>query len=99
MLTQSDLAFKLYGYQFGPAKRFLKAAKLYFADNGLITALGMQLSRGQWAENFVISELEKRRKLGFIKSDQFYYYKSAGGQEIDLIFRTDDALYAIEFKA
>ena len=35
-------------------------------------------------ENFVLAEFEKRRKLGMIKADQFFYYKSAGGNEIDL---------------
>jgi predicted AAA+ superfamily ATPase len=51
-------------------------------------------------ENFVISELEKRRKLGFLASDQFYYYKSAGGAEIDLIFEDEaNRLYLIEIKA
>ena len=50
-------------------------------------------------ENFVISELEKRRKLGFIPTDEFCYYKSASGHEIDLIFETRDCLYAIEVKS
>ena len=86
VLTQSDLAFKLYGYQYGPAKRYLKAAKLYFADAGLPTALGQELSPGQRVETFVVSELEKRRKLGFIQSDGLYYYKSAGGLEVDVVF-------------
>ena len=42
---------------------------------------------------------EKRRKLGMIKSDQFYYYKSAGGNEIDLVFEADNTVYAIEIKS
>ncbi len=99
VLTQSDLAFKLYGYQYGPAKRYLKASKLYFADNGILSALKTPISMGQSVENFVISELEKRRKLGFIKSDQFYYYKSTGGAEVDLIFEQGKDLYAVEIKS
>jgi predicted AAA+ superfamily ATPase len=38
-LQQAQLTFKLYGYQFGPAKRYIKAAKTYFADNGIILSL------------------------------------------------------------
>ncbi|MCB0338206.1 MAG: DUF4143 domain-containing protein, partial [Bdellovibrionales bacterium] len=99
VLIQAHLAFKLYGYQYGPAKRYIKAAKLYYGDSGIVTALGLNLSTGQVLENFVISELEKRRKLGFIKSDQFYYYKSTGGAEIDLLFEEDDTLFVVEIKS
>jgi predicted AAA+ superfamily ATPase len=52
------------------------------------------VSAGQLLENFVLAEFEKRRKLGMIKSDQFYYYKSTGGNEIDLVFEADNTVYA-----
>lgn len=97
-LHQSQMTFKLYGYQYGPAKRYLKAAKTYFADNGIINSFNANLNEGRLIENFAISELEKRRKLGFIKTDQFYYYKSAAGNEIDLVFEMDDTVYAVEIK-
>jgi len=98
-LGQSELTFKLYGYQYGPAKRYIKAAKTYFSDNGIIESFHIPVSEGQLIENFVIAELEKRRKLGWIKTDQFYYYKSAAGREIDLVFEEDQWLYAVEIKA
>ena len=98
-LQQAQLTFKLYGYQYGPAKRYIKAAKTYFADNGIIRGLNAGVSEGQLIENFVLSELEKRRKLGFIRADQFYYYKSAAGHEVDLVFEMDDTIYAIEIKS
>ena len=98
-LQQAQLTFKLYGYQYGPAKRHIKAAKTYFADNGIIHSLNTGVSEGQLLENFVIAELEKRRKLGTIAADQFYYYKSIAGHEIDLVFEMDDTVYAIEIKA
>jgi predicted AAA+ superfamily ATPase len=98
-LQQAQLTFKLYGYQYGPAKRYIKAAKTYFADNGIILSLNTGASSGQLFENFVLAEFEKRRKLRIIKTDQFYYYKSAGGNEIDLIFEVDNTVYAIEIKS
>jgi uncharacterized protein len=98
-LNQAQLTFQLRGYNFGPAKRFIKATKTYFADNGIIFSLRTQAGPGALLENFVISELEKRRKLGFIPTDEFCYYKSASGHEIDLIFETRDCLYAIEVKS
>ncbi|MBW1922084.1 MAG: ATP-binding protein [Deltaproteobacteria bacterium] len=98
-LHQAELTFRLYGYQYGPAKRYVKAAKTYFADNGVLYGLSSHSSQGQLLENFVLAELEKRRKLGFIKTDQFYFYKSAAGNEIDLVFEVDDEVYAVEVKS
>ena len=95
-LQQAQLTFKLYGYQFGPAKRYIKAAKTYFADNGITHSLNAGVGAGQLLENFVVAEFEKRRKLGMIKADQFYYYKSTGGNEIDLVFEADHTVYAKE---
>ena len=98
-MNQAQLTFKLYGFQYGPAKRYLKASKTYFADNGILSSLNVDVASGQRIENFVISELEKRRKLGFLPADHFYYYKSAAGHEIDLIFEADGCLHACEIKA
>jgi hypothetical protein len=98
-LGQAQLTFSMRGYQFGPAKRFLKASKTYFADNGIIHSMNIDTGHGAVLENFVISELEKRRKLGYIPTDEFYYYKSAAGHEVDLVFETQKALYAIEIKS
>jgi predicted AAA+ superfamily ATPase len=98
-LHQAQLTFKLYGFQYGPAKRYLKASKTYFADNGILSSLKVDVAPGQRIENFVISELEKRRKLGFLPADHLYYYKSSAGHEIDLIFEIDRCLYACEIKA
>jgi hypothetical protein len=98
-MDQAQLTFKLYGFQYGPAKRYLKASKTYFADNGILGSLNVEIASGQRIENFVISELEKRRKLGFLPVDRFYYYKSAAGHEIDLIFEMDGCLHACEIKA
>jgi len=98
-LNQAQLTFKLYGFHYGPAKRYLKASKTYFADNGILGSLNVDVASGQRIENFVISELEKRRKLGFLPADHFYYYKSAAGHEIDLIFEADGCLHACEIKA
>ncbi len=98
ILRQSQLTFNLYGYQYGPAKRYIKASKTYFADNGIINSFNIPLNEGQIFENFVIAELEKRRKLRFIKCDQFFYYKSSAGREIDLIFESGGELNAVEIK-
>ena len=98
-LSSSQLIFKLRGYQYGPAKRYVKASKIYFADNGIIESMNIKLSDGQIIENFVLSEIEKRRKLGFFDAEEIFYYKSSGGREIDCLFESGDTLHAIEIKA
>lgn len=98
-IYQSGLGFTLLGFQHGPAKRYIKGTKSYYCDTGMISALEVQCNQGQIVENFVISEIEKRRKLGFYKTDQLYFYKSHSGFEIDLIIQEQDFLKAIEIKA
>jgi hypothetical protein len=98
-LSSSQLIFRMRGYQYGPAKRYVKASKIYFADNGVIKSMNVQLNYGQIIENFVLAELEKRRKLGFIDAEQLFYYKSSGGREIDCLFESGDSIYTIEIKS
>lgn len=98
-IYQAGLGFILLGFQNGPAKRYIKGVKSYFCDNGIITAMGAQCSRGQVIEHFVISEIEKRRKLGFYSCDQLYFYKSSSGFEIDLIIPEKNRITAIEIKS
>ncbi len=98
-LQQSQLSFKLYSYQSGPAKRFMKSAKTYFVDTGILQSLSIKLSEGQWLENFVMAEFEKRRRLGLIPCDRLYYYRSVGGSEVDLVFEISDTVFAVEVKS
>jgi uncharacterized protein len=98
VLYESRLAFKLLGYQFGPAKRFTRSSKTYFSDVGMLHALHVSVSPGQLLENFVISELEKRRKLGALPCDRLYYYKSVAGAEIDVIIELPHETLAVEIK-
>lgn len=98
-IYQSGLGFTLTGYQYGPSKRYLKGSKSYYCDTGMITALGVQCSQGQIVENFVISEIEKRRKLGFYKADQLFFYKSTSGFEIDLVLVEKEKIKAVEIKS
>lgn len=98
-LLQSGLAFKLYGYHLAAAKKYISAAKTYFCDNGILTSLSHEYSQGQLVENFVVSEIEKRRKLGFFDCEELYYFESAGGREIDLILDEPKRVTVIEVKA
>lgn len=98
-LIQSGLMFKLYGYHLNEAKRYISSAKSYFIDVGILQALSNDFSTGQLIESFVISEIEKRRLLGFIKADSLFYFESAGGREVDLIYEEPDRVTAVEIKS
>ena len=98
-LIQSQLVFRLTGYQYGPAKRYVKAGKVYLADMGIARGFGTPLAVGQQLENFVIAELEKRRKLGYFEADHLYHYRSGAGREIDVIIDSGETCMAIEIKS
>lgn len=98
-LMQSQLVFKLTGYQYGPAKRYVKAGKVYLADIGIAAAFGTPLGAGQQLENFVIAELEKRRKLGCLRADGLHHYRTGAGREIDVIIDSGEKAMAIEIKS
>jgi len=98
-LLQAQLVFRLQGWHFSPAKRFIKSAKYYFTDNGILQSFKTGVSDGQRFENFVMSELEKRRKLRLIKADAFYYFRTSSGREVDLVFDDGEAITAVEIKS
>lgn len=98
-LLSSGLSFKLYGYHLGPAKRYIAKSKNYFLDQGILFSLSDEYSKGQALENFVISEIEKRRQLGFIDADELFYYESVGGAEIDLVIEERKKITLIEIKS
>ncbi len=98
-LAQSQLVFRLSGYQYGPDKRQIKAAKSYFTDVGVLQSLNADPSGGQILESFVIAELEKRRKLGLRIADSLHFYRSQSGSEIDCVWEESGSIYAVEIKA
>lgn len=98
-LVHSGLLFKLYGYHLSAAKRHISSAKSYFIDSGILSSLSQDFSYAQQVENFVVSELEKRRRLGFFNCDHLYYYESTGGREVDVIIEEPKNIWAIEIKS
>src|SRR3989338_2119659 len=65
--------------------------KLYFFDHGLrnilvrdFRELDLRPDKGGVFENFIISEIEKRRKNLYINQNM-YFYREYGGQEVDLV--------------
>ena len=85
----------------------LKNPKMYFYDTGLVSALlgitsAEQLEtfymRGALFENFVVSELLKKRLFAG-KSDELYFWRDSNGVEIDVIEEDNLEIKAYEIKA
>ena len=80
--------------------------KLYFYDLGIrniliqdFRDLDLRQDKGGVFENFIISELEKMRKLTNAKVN-FYFYREYGGKEVDLIIEDYQKRYiSVEVKS
>jgi predicted AAA+ superfamily ATPase len=84
-------------------KRLIKAPKIYVADSGITaTLLGLRTFEailghpgyGAMWEQVVLSALRGR-----FPSSEIFFYRSAGGAEIDFVLSTGTGNYAIECKA
>jgi len=103
-LEVSGLIILLPPYYNNLGKRLIKTPKLYFCDNGLVSALlninSLQtLEKSQhlgniW-ENFVFTELIKE---GFKSGKDLFFYRDQNGVEIDFILEKNGEIYLIEAK-
>lgn len=73
--------------------------KLYFYDLGIRNALvndfrpvELRPDSGGLFENFIVSEMEKRRKNEHLKT-QMYFYREYNGKEVDLVLVDDHKNY------
>ncbi|MCI0474221.1 MAG: ATP-binding protein [Ignavibacteria bacterium] len=106
VLEASYIIFFLAPYHGNFGKRITKTPKLYFYDTGLaVFLMGLygKLSpvssalNGQLFENYIVSEIQKKRfHMGL--PDRIYYYRTSGGREADVIFESGNKLYLAEIK-
>ena len=83
-------------------KRQIKAPKVYFRDTGLLhyllgirsekDLLGHPKSGASW-EGYVIEEV-----LRVVEPEEFYFWGTHGGAEIDLVLRKDGKMVGVECK-
>jgi len=104
LLSKVFVIHRLGAYSKNLRKEVTKAGKWYFYDNGIRNAIIGNFSplatRGDigalW-ENYLIGELIKRNySLGL--GQEFYFWRTYDGQEIDLIVESQNSLLAFEFK-
>src|SRR5207302_283321 len=99
--------FLLYPYFENQGKRLVKTPKLYFLDTGLFAALtgvhsGESARRGPLAgalfESLAVTEVYKRLS-GQGRRPELYFWRTSGGQEVDLIVPYQGRLVPVEIKS
>jgi len=107
VLEASYIIYLLKPYYKNFGKRIIKNPKMYFYDTGLVSSLlgitsAEQIEnfymRGALFENFVVSELLKRRLFAG-KTDELYFWRDSNGIEIDVIEEDNLEIKAYEIKA
>lgn len=99
LLEISYQLVRLPAYAVNRTKRLIKTPKLYWADTGLACHLaGLTEPSGAYLENLVLTDLLAWRDAQSGTADIFYW-RTATGEEVDLVIETHDMLLPIEVKA
>lgn len=106
-LEASFVIFRLQPFHANLGKRLIKTPKVFMVDTGLACHLlrieePQQLSahplRGALFETLIVGELLKRR-FNAGRAANLFFYRDAGGNEIDVVLEYADGVYPIEIKA
>lgn len=107
VLETSYIVYQLHPYFSNFNKRITKSTKLYFYDTGLLCFLlkindakSVKISqhKGNIFENYVINEYIKLNYHKNLLRD-FWFWRDAVGNEVDLIWQQSEKLNLIEIKA
>lgn len=107
VLEQTFLLRRLPPFFRNVGKRLTKSPKAYLRDTGLLhhllnigslEELDAHPVRGASWETFVLEDLLRRERLARPFS-QPYFWRTAAGAEIDLLFQRGEAMAAVEMKA
>ncbi len=107
ILENSFILYRLQPHYKNFNKRMVKMPKLYFYDTGLVCyLLGIQNPEqltfhplsGSLFENFIISELLKKR-YNQGKNQNLYFWRDNTGHEIDVIIENPEGLLPVEIKS
>lgn len=99
LLETSHLLVRLPAYANNRTKRLIKSPKLYWGDTGLALHLaGGKAPDGPHLENLILHDLLAWRDARLERADVFYW-RTAVGEEVDLVLETGGRLLPIEIKA
>jgi uncharacterized protein len=92
------------GFSRNLRKEIVSKAKYYFLDNGIRNAVIAQFNPldsrndiGSLWENFIVAERIKKCAYQNL-SGSFYFWRTYGGQELDLVEEREGRLFGYEFK-
>ena len=99
LLETSHLLVRLPAYAVNRTKRLIKSPKLYWGDTGVALHLaGGAEPSGCHLENLVLQDLLAWRDARLDRAEVLYW-RTATGEEVDLVIETDGSLVPIEIKA
>jgi hypothetical protein len=98
LLETSYLLVRLPAYAVNRTKRLIKAPKLYWSDTGVALHLGGGEPGGAHLENIILQDLIAWRDAGLPRVE-LTYWRTATGEEVDLVIETTDQLLPIEVKS
>ncbi len=99
LLETSYLLVRLPAYAVNRTKRLIKTPKLYWGDLGVALHLvGATQPEGAHLENLVLLDLLAWRDARLARAE-LGYWRTATGEEVDLVVESDDRLLPIEVKA
>jgi hypothetical protein len=99
LLETSYLLVRLPAYATNRTKRLIKSPKLYWSDTGLALHLAAaEEPTGAYLENLVLNDLLAWRDAR-IHDAEITYWRTARGEEVDLVIETGGALLPMEIKA
>jgi predicted AAA+ superfamily ATPase len=99
LLETSYLLVRLGAYAVNRTKRLIKAPKLYWGDTGVALHLsGDAEPAGAHLENLVLNDLLAWRDARLERAEVFYW-RTAIGEEVDLVIEAGGQLLPIEIKA
>ena len=98
LMETSFQAIRLAAYAVNRTKRLIKAPKLYWCDTALALHLtGESELRGAHLENLVLMDLLAWRDIQ-ARKPEVLYWRTAAGEEVDLIIETPSRVIPIEVK-
>jgi uncharacterized protein len=99
LLETSFLLVRLPAYAVNRTKRLIKSPKVFWNDTGLAIALaGGAEPTGAHLENLVLHDLLVWRDARADRAE-LHYWRTASGEEVDLVIEADKSLIPIEIKA
>jgi predicted AAA+ superfamily ATPase len=104
ILEQAFIIFKIPPLSRNLRKEIGKSRKIYFWDNGVRNALinnfnplSLRSDIGQLWENFIVSEI-KKKEFSVSNTNNFFFWRTYDGQEIDLVEEKGGKFIATEIK-